>query len=103
VRSLITIATGARRRPHGLALPAHAAFTATAPTFAVLYVAAGAPSPMPSLLEQRWGFAPWVLTVAFAAYAIGLLAALLVTGSLSDYVGGARCCWAHWPSSWSRW
>ena len=42
---------------------------------------------MLSLLEQRWGFAPWVLTVAFAAYAIGLLAALLVTGSLSDYVG----------------
>jgi MFS family permease len=54
---------------------------------ATLYVAAGAPSPMLSLLEQRWGFAPWVLTVAFAAYAIGLLAALLVTGSLSDYVG----------------
>ena len=42
---------------------------------------------MLSLLEHRWGFAPWVLTVAFAVYALGLLAALLVTGSLSDYVG----------------
>jgi MFS family permease len=28
-----------------------------------------------------------VLTIAFAVYALGLLAALLVTGSLSDYVG----------------
>ena len=42
---------------------------------------------MLSLLEHRWGFAPWVLTIAFAVYALGLLAALLVTGSLSDYVG----------------
>jgi MFS family permease len=57
------------------------------PTLSALYVAAGAPSPILSLLEQRWGFAPWVLTIAFAVYALGLLAALLVTGSLSDYVG----------------
>ena len=70
-----------------LTLPPHVAFTATALTLSALYVAAGAPSPMLSMLEHRWGFAPWVLTVAFAVYALGLLAALLVTGSLSDYVG----------------
>ncbi len=74
-------------RSRRLTLPPHVAFTATALTLSALYVAAGAPSPMLSLLEHRWGFAPWVLTVAFAVYALGLLAALLVTGSLSDYVG----------------
>ena len=74
-------------RSRRLTLPPHVAFTATALTLSALYVAAGAPSPMLSMLEHRWGFAPWVLTVAFAVYALGLLAALLVTGSLSDYVG----------------
>src|SRR6478735_6373174 len=74
-------------RSRRLTRPPHVAFTATALTLSALYVAAGAPSPILSLLEQRWGFAPWVLTIAFAVYALGLLAALLVTGSLSDYVG----------------
>ena len=74
-------------RSRRLTLPPHVAFTATALTLSALYVAAGAPSPMLSLLEHRWGFAPRVLIVAFAVYALGLLAALLVTGSLSDHVG----------------
>jgi MFS family permease len=80
-------ATPAPLRSRRFRLPPHVAFSATALTLSALYVAAGAPSPILSLLEQRWGFAPWVLTVAFAVYALGLLAALLVTGSLSDHVG----------------
>ena len=51
---------------------------------------------MLSLLDHRWGFAPWVLTVAFAVYALGLLAALLVTGSLSDDVGRRPVMLALW-------
>jgi MFS family permease len=68
-------------------LPAGVAFTGAALAFASLYLAAGAPTPLLVLFEHQWGFAPWVLTVAFAAYAFGLLAALLVAGSLSDHVG----------------
>src|SRR3954451_9148794 len=77
--------TTALARP--VTLPAGVAFTGAALAFASLYLAAGAPTPLLVLFEHQWGFAPWVLTVAFAAYAFGLLAALLVVGSLSDHVG----------------
>ncbi|WP_327432288.1 MFS transporter [Streptomyces sp. NBC_01236] len=68
-------------------LPSSAAFAGSAAAFAALYVAAGAPTPLLIIFEQQWHFPPWVLTVAFASYALGLLAALLVAGSLSDHIG----------------
>ncbi|NEM90982.1 MFS transporter [Galbitalea soli] len=68
-------------------LPPMVAFVGGAVAFAALYLAAGAPTPLLVLLEQRWGFSPSLLTIAFSAYAIGLLAALLVVGSLSDHIG----------------
>lgn len=68
-------------------LPRTAGFVAASTAFASLYLAAGAPTPLLVLLQREWRFPGWVLTVAFAAYALGLLAALLVTGSLSDFVG----------------
>ncbi|MEV6171631.1 MFS transporter [Streptomyces sp. NPDC051954] len=74
---------GPTRRP----LPAPAAFAGSAAVFAALYVAAGAPTPLLVVFEQQWHFSAWVLTIAFAAYALGLLAALLVAGSLSDHIG----------------
>jgi hypothetical protein len=63
------------------------AFTAAAITFAALYLAAGAPTPLLVVFERRWGFPDWVLTIAFAVYAVALLSSLLVVGSLSDYIG----------------
>jgi MFS family permease len=72
---------------HRRTLPPGAAFAGAALAFAGLYLAAGAPTPLLVLFERQWGFAPWVLTVAFAAYAFGLLGSLLVVGSLSDHVG----------------
>ena len=63
------------------------AFGAEAVTFAALYVAAGAPTPLLVVFQREWGFPAWVLTIAFAVYAIALLSALLVVGSLSDFVG----------------
>ncbi|MFF7926079.1 MFS transporter [Streptomyces mirabilis] len=68
-------------------LPPAAAFAGSAAVFATLYVAAGAPTPLLVVFEQQWHFPAWVLTVAFASYAFGLLAALLVAGSLSDHIG----------------
>src|SRR3954471_10341623 len=73
----------ARRRT----LPPGLAFAGTALAFGSLYLAAGAPTPLLVLFEREWGFAPWVLTVAFAAYAFGLLASLVAVGSLSDHIG----------------
>ncbi|MFJ3306858.1 MFS transporter [Streptomyces sp. NPDC086549] len=64
-----------------------AAFAGSAAVLAALYVAAGAPTPLLVVFEQQWHFPAWVLTVAFASYALGLLAALLVAGSLSDHIG----------------
>lgn len=68
-------------------LPSSAAFAGSAAVFAALYLAAGAPTPLLVVFEQQWHFPAWVLTVAFASYALGLLAALLVAGSLSDHIG----------------
>ncbi|MDI2035599.1 MFS transporter [Paenarthrobacter nitroguajacolicus] len=48
---------------------------------------ASAPSPFYPAIQARFGFAPVVVTAVFAVYAVTLLAALLVAGSISDHVG----------------
>src|SRR6478609_1625331 len=77
--------TARSRRP--LRLRPTAAFAGTALAFVAVALAVGAPSPLFVLYEQEWGFAPWLLTVAFAIYAVTLLVTLLVAGSLSDHIG----------------
>jgi hypothetical protein len=72
------------RQRRRFTLPPAAAFAGASLAFASLYVAAGAPTHLLVLFEQEWHFPGWVLTVAFAAYAIALLTTLLVAGSLSD-------------------
>lgn len=62
-------------------------FTGAATTFVSLYLAAGAPTPLLVLYQKHWGFPASTLTSAFAVYALGFLAALLVVGSLSDHLG----------------
>ncbi len=76
--------TLARRRGQ---LPAAAAFFGSSLGFFGLYLAAGAPSPLFPVLEQDWHFPAWTLTVAFAAYAVALVVALVFVGGLSDLVG----------------
>jgi MFS family permease len=49
--------------------------------------AASAPSPLYSIWAATWHFPPSTLTQIYAVYAFGALAALLVTGRLSDHVG----------------
>lgn len=49
--------------------------------------ASSVPSPLYALYRAQWGFSPLTLTVVFASYAIAMLAAFLVFGSLSDYRG----------------
>ena len=64
-----------------------AAFTGTALAFVAVALAVGAPSPLFVLYQQEWGFPSWMLTVAFAIYAVTLLITLLIAGSLSDHIG----------------
>ena len=54
----------------------------------VTYLAAStAPSPLYALYREAWGFSALTLTLVFSTYAFALLAALLVTGALSDHLG----------------
>lgn len=54
----------------------------------VLFLAgSAAPTPLYAVYQQAWGFSPITVTIVFGTYAVAVLAALLVFGSLSDHVG----------------
>ncbi|MEY4582102.1 MAG: hypothetical protein RL701_6805, partial [Pseudomonadota bacterium] len=55
----------------------------------ILFFLAGssAPTPLYALYQAAWGFSPVMVTIIFGTYALAVLAALLVVGSLSDYIG----------------
>jgi predicted MFS family arabinose efflux permease len=72
-----------QRRPP----PAGLALAGAALAFTSMYLAAGALTPLLVVYRAQWDFAPSLLTVAFAVYAIGFLAAALILGSLSDHLG----------------
>jgi MFS family permease len=63
------------------------AFWLLAATLTTLLFASSAPSPLYVVYQSQWGFSAITLTSVFAVYAIALLGALLVTGSLSDHIG----------------
>ncbi|OLC27372.1 MAG: hypothetical protein AUH40_01815 [Chloroflexi bacterium 13_1_40CM_65_17] len=63
------------------------AFWVAATTLGLFLFAAAAPSPLYGVYAAKWRFSPAALTEVFAIYAIALLLALLLTGSLSDSVG----------------
>ncbi len=69
-------------RPSGFALVAFA--------FLVVMVGTTLPTPLYPLYEDEFGFSGLVVTVIFAAYAIGVIAALLLLGDLSDHIGRKR-------------
>ncbi|GAA4138116.1 MFS transporter [Leifsonia shinshuensis] len=81
-----SVAVSAPRR-RSFRLRPTAAFAGTALAFVAVALAVGAPSPLFVLYQQEWGFPSWLLTVAFAIYAVTLLITLLVAGSLSDHIG----------------
>ncbi|MFJ3405079.1 MFS transporter [Promicromonospora sp. NPDC090134] len=69
------------------ALPSGLALAGAALAFTSMYLAAGALTPLLVVYRAQWDFPPSLLTVAFAVYAVGFLAAALVLGSLSDHLG----------------
>ncbi len=71
----------------GRRLGRHASFMMLAFANVLLMASTSAPSPIYPLYLQRWGFSVTTLTVIFAVYVAGLVAALLTVGSLSDFLG----------------
>jgi MFS family permease len=80
-------ATNPRATRRGPTLPAGLALTGGAITFTAVNLAAGSLTPLLVVYKQQFHFAPVLLTLAFAVYAIGFLAAILTFGSLSDHIG----------------
>jgi predicted MFS family arabinose efflux permease len=88
---MTTIASPARLPPSSRRmLPNGVAFVFVSAALAAFFLAAGAPTPLLPIYQAHWHFAPWMLTWAFGVYALALLAALLIFGSLSDFVGRRR-------------
>jgi MFS family permease len=67
-----------------------AGFVAAAYAFAVAMLGTTLPTPLYPSYQEQWGFSDLTITVIFATYAIGVIAALLLLGRLSDLVGRRR-------------
>ena len=74
-------------RPRRWTLSHRLAYALAAAVIALCLFASVVPSPLYSVYAQRWHFSPLTLTLIFATYAFGVLAALLLAGRLSDQVG----------------
>src|SRR5215212_7963527 len=62
-------------------------FVLVAAVIGLALFASGTPSPLYGTYRELWGFSPVVLTLIYATYAFGVLAALLLAGRVSDEVG----------------
>lgn len=63
------------------------AFWLTAFAFTVTMLGTTLPTPLYPGYEARFGFGPLTVTIVFATYAVGVLAALVLIGRASDHVG----------------
>lgn len=63
------------------------AFWLVAYVFVATMVGTTLPTPLYVIYESRWHFSSGVVTLIFATYAVGVLAALLLLGPASDRVG----------------
>ncbi|OZE29767.1 MFS transporter [Rhodococcus sp. 05-2254-5] len=71
--------TSARR--HGIGFWVVAAAFLTAMAFSTV------PSPLYPLYQVRDGFSTFMVTIVFAAYAVGVIVSLILAGHVSDWVG----------------
>ncbi|HVV51064.1 MAG TPA: MFS transporter [Polyangia bacterium] len=83
-----TLSHAARPAPRRLPrLPRGAAFYLQASIILFFLAGSSAPTSIYALYQAAWGFSPITVTAVFAIYALAVLAALLVVGGLSDYLG----------------
>lgn len=65
-------------------------FALTVTLFVTAFAAAAVPTSLYDVQQRQWGFSSFLLTVAFAAYACGLLLTLLTAGRIADHWGRRR-------------
>jgi MFS family permease len=63
------------------------AYALVAAAIGLALFASSTPSPLYGSYRELWGFSPLVLTLVYATYAVGVLAALLLAGRISDDAG----------------
>jgi MFS family permease len=63
------------------------AFVVVAYSFVVTMLGTTLPTPLYPIYQERYGYGSLLVTVIFAAYAVGVVAALLLLGRLSDQIG----------------
>lgn len=68
-----------------------AAIIIVASMIGVLFAGSTVPTPLYIIYKQQFGFSQISLTLIYAAYVIGNLAALLLFGRLSDQIGRRKC------------
>jgi MFS family permease len=68
----------------------HVAFAIAAYAFAVTMLGTTLPTPLYGLYRAKFGFSELMVTIIFATYAGGVIAALLLFGPLSDEIGRRR-------------
>jgi MFS family permease len=73
-----------RTLPHGIGV------WAVAIAFGLVMAISALPTPLYVIYERRDGFSSLIVTVIFAAYAVGVIVSLLVAGHVSDWVGRRR-------------
>lgn len=67
-----------------------AGFRVVAAAFLLALAFSTLPTPLYPLYQQRDGFPTVVITVVFAAYAVGVVASIYLVGHVSDWVGRRR-------------
>ena len=67
-----------------------ASFAVAAYVFAVAMLGTTLPTPLYGLYRDEFGFSELMITVVYAIYATGVIAALLLLGRLSDEIGRRR-------------
>jgi len=71
----------------GRTLSRPAAYALSAAIIGAALFASATPSPLYQTYARLWGFSSVVLTLVYATYALGVLAALLLAGRVSDVAG----------------
>jgi MFS family permease len=77
----------ATRRPE---LAHRHGFWVIAAAFLAVMAFSTVPTPLYAIYQQRDGFPAFVVTVVFAAYAVGVVASLFLAGHVSDWLGRRR-------------
>jgi predicted MFS family arabinose efflux permease len=68
-------------------LPPQAAYALVTAVIGLALFASATPSPLYGIYQDLWDFSQVVLTLVYATYAFGVLAALMLAGRVSDEVG----------------